>query len=81
MESFFKNSDSRRAEPGILIGWEAAASGGVSTKWVVRKHPFQCLLAVTLGNDTNAHPKNSLYLLIFYFVPGAVLRDSCISPI
>lgn len=80
-ESFFKNSDSGRAEPEILIGWEAAVSGGKSTKWVVSKHPFRCLLAVTLGNDANAHPKNNLCLLIFYSVPGAMLRDSCVSPI
>lgn len=31
MKFFFKNSDSQRAEPGLLIGGEAATGGGVRT--------------------------------------------------
>lgn len=38
MEFFFRNNDSPRAEPGILMGREEAARGGRSTKLGVRKH-------------------------------------------
>ena len=76
MEFFFRNSDSWRAEPGILIGWEAAAGVGVGSLEaptpLLIVWPWAAILMLINNNIT-------LHLLISNYVPGVVLSNSCAS--
>ena len=77
MEFFFRNGDSWRAEPGILIGWEAAVSVGVGSLEAATPllivWPWAAILMLINNNNT-------LHLLISYYVQGVVLSNSCASP-